>query len=360
MNHCSQAPQIRETRAAAERYLESWAERGMDWDAWMEEVEGARSAFAALIGADADEVGITTSVSQSASAFASALRFDGQRTVVVSSDTEFPTVQHVWGAQERRGANIHWTPIVNGAPSTDHYVEAMDERTCVVSVPHGYYQTGAVQDLRPLVARAREVGALVFVDAYQTLGTRPLDVRTVEVDALTSGCLKYLMGVPGLAFLYVRREVAQTLEPTLTGWFGRREPFAFTKALDWGVGARRFDSGTPPVFESYVCRAGLEVIRRVGPSAIRSWTQILSARVQDGGREMGLEVEGPGDPSRRTPVTAFRVADSPEVERRLRADGVIASARGSSIRIAPHYYNSVDDVDRVLEALARATRGLHP
>ena len=356
MNHCSQAPQTRRTRAAAERYLGSWEERGMDWDGWLAEVEAARRTFASLIGAHADEVAVVSSVSHAVSALASALSFPASRPCVVSSEAEFPTVKHLWAAQAARGADLVVTPARDHGPDATAYVEAIDERAAVVSAPLAGYRTGALLDLPPVLEAARAAGALTFVDAYQALGTVPLDVRELGVDALASGCLKYLMGIPGLAFLYVRRELADTLAPSTTGWFARRRPFEWDGTPDWAAGARRFDAGTPPIFEAYVCRAGMETVQEVGIRNVCAWTRRLSGWLVSGGRARGLEPVGPEDPARRAPTTAFRVSgNAADVEMRMRErHGVIASARGSAVRLAPHYYSTVEDVDRALDALAES------
>ncbi|HUQ81957.1 MAG TPA: aminotransferase class V-fold PLP-dependent enzyme [Gemmatimonadaceae bacterium] len=355
MNNCSQAPQSEPTREAADAYLESWARDGMDWDTWVTEVERARASFARLINADVDEVAVTSSVSHAVSALASALRFDGARNRVVASAAEFPTVGHVWLAQEPRGADVHWVPLSSdGTIELAEYAGRIDDRTRVVSAAHAYFANGFKQDIGAIARAAHEHDALLFVDAYQTLGTEPIDVRALGVDALAGGTLKYLMACAGVAFLYVRRELAEQLRPTVTGWFGRVNPFAFdAKGLDWAAGARRFDGGTPPIINAYIARAGLEIIHDVGPAAIGAWTRVLSDRLVNGGRERGLVQYGPADSSRKSPSTAFIVgADSAGVERDLRARAVIASARGTSIRLAPHFYSTLDDVDQALDALA--------
>src|SRR5215207_4234894 len=228
MNNCSQAPQTEATRAAADAYLESWARDGMDWDAWMTEVERARVSFARLINADVDEVAVTSSVSHAVSAFASALHFDTNRRDVVASGAEFPTVGHVWLAQDSRGASVRWVPLsAHGTIDVAEYEKRIDERTMVVSACHAYFVNGFKQDVGAITDLAHSRGALVFVDAYQTLGTEPIDVKALGVDALAGGTLKYLMACAGIAFLYVRRDLAEELRPTITGWFGRVNPFAF-------------------------------------------------------------------------------------------------------------------------------------
>jgi selenocysteine lyase/cysteine desulfurase len=358
MNNCSQAPQMDLTRAAAERYLASWLRDGMDWDRWMEEVEAARASFAGLINADPDDVAICTSVSQATSSVASALEYGGSRRAIVVTEAEFPTVAQVWVRQEARGARLRWVPAPDGVVSPDGYEEAVNEDTLLVSACHGSYQSGFKQDLGAVVARAREVGALVYVDAYQTLGTGAVDVRALDLDFLASGTLKFLMGIPGIAFLYVKPSVAETLEPAVTGWFGRRDPFAFDpRDRSWAPGGRRFDTGTPPVLEAYVARAALDLLQDLGMEAIGDWTRELSRALIEGGRARKLDVLGPHLPEQKAPTTAFRVpVDAHEVERRMRERGVIASARGPAIRLAPHFYSTLGDVELALDVLDEVLR----
>lgn len=358
MNNCSQAPQTAATRAAADAYLESWNRDGMDWERWMEEVEAARAAFARLVNAEARDVAVCTSVSQATASVASALDFSGPRNQVVVTEGEFPTVGHVWRARERDGARVRWVPVRNGTIPLEGYAGVLTEETLLVSACHAYYQTGFKQELGQVAAMAREVGALVYVDAYQALGSCGVDVRALDLDFLASGNLKFLMGIPGIAFLYVKPSVAEKLEPAVTGWFGRKDPFAFRiRELTWAPGARRFDTGTPPVLQAYVARAGMELLEGIGLDAIREWTEELSRALVAGGEERGLELMGSPDPRRKAPTTAFRVpGDSHEVEEALKRRGVLASARGPAIRLAPHFYSTLADVERALDALADVLR----
>jgi selenocysteine lyase/cysteine desulfurase len=357
LNNCSQAPLTDVTLAAAERYLESWNTRGMDWDAWMQEVEAGRRAFASFINASPDEVGVVTSVSHAASAIATALDFDRGRNVVVASEAEFPTVGHVWLAEGRRGARVQWVPVHNGAVALDDYARAIDERTAIVSSTHSYYLNGFIQDVRAIGRLARNHGALSFVDCYQSLGAVPIDVKALEIDILASGTLKYLMGTPGIAYLYVRRDLIDRFEPLMTGWFGRANPFAFgTTRLDWSRTASRFDSGTPPLFSAYVSRAAIEWLAGVGQTAIHEWTQSLSCRLIDGAAARDLTIHGPGSAAPKAPTTAIVCADSHAAETALRSRGIIASSRGPVLRLAPHFFNTEEEIDRALDALAEVLR----
>lgn len=353
MNNCSQAPQTDATRAAAERYLDSWNAKGMDWDAWLTEVALAKAEFATLIGATPSDIAVFSSVSEAASAVASALELSGRRNGLVVSEAEFPTVAHVWLAQGPRGGRVSFAPVCEGTIDQNVYDTLIDERTALVSACHGYYANGFIQDARRIAARARDAGALCFVDAYQTLGVVPVDVRALGVDFLTSGNLKFLMGMPGIAFLYVRPEVVGSLHPTVTGWFGRADPFTSTaRTLDWSPTASRFDTGTPPVISAYVARAGMELINAIGPHKIRAWHEVLGRRLIEGGRDRGLTIQGTDDVAHKTATTAFVVCDPAATEDAMRERGVLPTARGDVLRLAPHFFTTIDDVDRALDLLA--------
>jgi selenocysteine lyase/cysteine desulfurase len=357
MSNCSQAPQTDATRAAAERYLDSWNRDGMDWDTWMHEVSLARAAFARLINAEPSEIAIFSSVSEATSAFASAIQFPLEKRGVVLSEAEFPTVGHVWLAQEARGAELAWARVTDGALTSVAYDELITAETAVVSACHAYYVNGALHDLDAIAARAHAHGALFFVDAYQAAGAIPIDVKQLDVDVLVTGNLKYLMGIPGIAFMYVRESRVESLHPSVTGWFGRENPYAFSvNTLDWAPSASRFDTGTPPILNAYVARAGMEMIMDIGVDRIRAWHEVLAHRLIDGGRTRGLELHGRDDVARKTANTAFVVGDSHAVEVALKARGIIAAARGPVIRLAPHFYNTIEDIDTTLDALADAVR----
>jgi selenocysteine lyase/cysteine desulfurase len=253
---------------------------------------------------------------------------------------------------------VSWVAIRDGVIDLSNYDAAINDDTKLVAACSGYYVNGFKQDLGQIVSRAHAAGALVFTDAYQALGAMPVNVGESGVDFLASGNLKYLMGVSGIAFLYVKAEVAERLQPTVTGWFGRANPFAFdVKQLDWSAGASRFDSGTPPVMNAYIARAGMEMLSSIGVDKIRSWHEVLSARLRDGGRERGLTQHGTSDIAHKTANTAFLVNDSHAIEAAMRARGVLPSARGPVIRLAPHFYNTLDDIDTGLDLLAELARG---
>ncbi|HSG07202.1 MAG TPA: aminotransferase class V-fold PLP-dependent enzyme [Longimicrobiales bacterium] len=354
MNACSQAPQCVRTREAAHAYLTSWASSGMDWAAWIGEAEAARAEFAGFVGAQPEDVAIATSVSQATASLASGLDYTGRRFRVAVSGAEFPTVSHVWHAQERFGAQVRSVPVRDdGTIPLEDYAAAVDDETQIVSAALAYYQNGWKQDIPALADLTHARGALLYVDAYQCLGAAPFDAPSSGADFVASGNLKFLMGIPGIAFLWVRPGLADRLHPAVTGWFGRKDPFAFDPRLDWADGARRLDTGTPPVFEAYVARAGMAWLRELGLEAVGAWTRALGERCVQRGLERGLTVLGPTDPDRKAPTTAFACADGHAAEAALLERGVIASARGPALRLAPHFFNTMDEVDYAVDTLAR-------
>jgi selenocysteine lyase/cysteine desulfurase len=301
----------------------------------------ARDGFAALVGAAPEDVAVTTSVSAAVSALASGLRFDGDRTKVVLSEVEFPTVGQIWHAQEARGARV---------VHTRDWEREVDEQTALVSITHVSYRTGERLPLDEIVALARERGALVLLDAYQTAGTLPLDVGALDVDFLCAGTVKYLLGSAGLAFLYARPPV-EGITPTVTGWFADEDVFAMDDR-DYSPAPRaaRFQSGTPPVPSAYAGAAALELVSRAGPDRTRDHVAGLQSAFLGGVLELGARVVTPDN---RGALLCVASRDPAALVDDLAEDGVITSWRDESVRFSFHFYNDESDVEHALAALAR-------
>src|SRR5438034_8637452 len=182
INSCSQGALSDAVRAAYEQYLADWDEYGAPWEYWVERQEAARAAFAGLVNGEPDEVAVTTSLSAGVSALASGLRF-ARRSKVVLTDWEFPTIGQIWHAQEARGARVvHVKAADNGTIPIEHFERAIDDDTLLVSITHVCYRNGAKVDVEAVTRLAHERGALVLLDAYQSIGSLPVDVRELDVD----------------------------------------------------------------------------------------------------------------------------------------------------------------------------------
>jgi selenocysteine lyase/cysteine desulfurase len=355
LNSCSQGALSHAVRESYRRYLDDWDERGSPWAYWVEKAEAARATFARLVGAEPDEVAVTTSLSAGVSALASGLDFGGPRSKVVLSDYEFPTIGQIWHAQEGRGARVaHVPPSGDGTIPLERFEQAIDDETLLVSITHVSYRTGSMLDVAEITSLAHERGALVLLDAYQTVGSLPVGVEALRVDFLAAGVLKYLLGSAGLAFFYCRRELVEQVWPRATGWFADREIFAMDHT-DYSPSptARRFESGTPPIPSIYAGIAGMELMLEIGIGETRAHVQGLNRRLLEGLDDLGARVVTPRDPERRGALVCVRSTDAPALVGALQGDGIVTSERDSSLRISPHCYNADEDVDAVLAALAR-------
>jgi selenocysteine lyase/cysteine desulfurase len=355
LNSCSQGALSNRVRDAVQGWLAGWDANGAEWDFWVERNEAFRTSVADLLHADADDVAVTTSVSQGVSALVSALRLEGGRNRIVISEYEFPTVGQIAHAQELRGAEVvHVRPDDDGGIPAERFAEAIDERTALVCCTTLSYRSGHRHDVAAIAEAAHADGALVLADSYQACGAVELDVRTLGADIVTGGTVKYLLGTSGLGFMWLRPDVWKSLTPTQTGWFADEDIFAMSIA-DYSPSrsARRFDSGTPPVPALYAGVAGVSLVAETGVPAIESHVRGLNDRLLDGLDALGATVVTPRDPARRGPLVCVRSTDVGALVDALAAERIVVSSREDKLRIAAHLYNVDEDVDRLLDALAR-------
>jgi kynureninase len=347
--------------AAEDRVLEyarTWSTRGVRaWEeGWWDLPLTIGDQIARLIGAPPGSVSMHQNVTIAEAVVVSCFGFEGPRRRVVYEEGNFPSVRYLYQAQ--RGADI----LV--AADAEGVVEAIDERTLLVPVTHVLYKTGEIQDVEAIVARAHEEGALVVLDAYQSVGTVPLDVTALGVDFAVGGSVKWLCGGPGAAWLYVRPDLATTLEPALTGWQAHARPFAFEVEQDYAEGAARFLTGTPNVPGLYAASAGYDVVEEVGVERIRNRSQEQTALLVELLDEAGFPAGGPHDPERRGGTVVVQVPGSKRVNRELAERGVICDWRPDvGLRLGPHFFNTDDElrfaVEQIVE-LAGQTASLRP
>ncbi len=343
LNSCSQGALSVDVREAYGSYLRDWEELGSPWELWDEKTNEVRGAFAGLIGAEPGDVAVTTSLSAAVSALASGLRFDRGRSKVVLSEVEFPTVGQIWHAQEERGAQV---------VHTSDFESAIDDQTLLVSLTHVSYRTGERLPVDEVTRAAHEHGALVLLDAYQSAGALPLDVHVLDVDFLAAGTVKYLLGSPGLAFLYARRDLVEGIRPTATGWFADADVFAMDdRDYSPAPTAARFQSGTPPVPNVYAGLAGLRLVEEAGVDRTAAHVAALTAAFAEGVRAQGRAVVTPPD---HGALVCVEVDDPAAAVDRLQERGVVTSWRDRSVRFSFHFYNDESDVEAALAALGPA------
>ncbi|RKG60994.1 aminotransferase class V-fold PLP-dependent enzyme [Corallococcus sp. AB011P] len=327
--------------------MRAW--RDDTWDSWLSQMQAYADGVAELIGAPAGSVALDTNLSAHLSRLASCLEFTGERRRVVITDLEFPTVPFIWKGFARYGAELVVVPSKDGRVDEAALEAAIDERTLIVCVAHGAFATGAVLDVARIARAAHAAGALIATDAYQTVGTVPVDVRQLDVDFLMGGAHKWLGGSEA-AFLYVRPGLLPTLRPAVTGWLAGASPLGFQQTTDYAPDARRMMGGTPAPLMVLLSRPGLELLKGVGIHAVREHSLKLTGRLMARADKAGLRVVTPREPHQRGGVVALSFPGDVQVTARLVARGFICSHRGF-LRAAPHFYNTLEEVDAFMDAL---------
>src|SRR2546428_1644632 len=256
LNTCSLGALGERTRRRTAEFLDLWQARGASawYDVWWAALAELRARYARIVGASPEEIALAPSVSVALAAVAEALDYRRRPRVVVTS-LDFPTVAYQWLAKRPPPHGVELV-VVESPDQVSVPVEAIaravDERTALVATSHVYFTSGAIQDIKRVADAARRCGALTLVDAYQSVGQVPVDVKAAGVDFLTAGGLKWLLGGPGIVLLYVRDELARRLAPAVAGWFGHKNQFAFDpRALELHDDARRFELGTPALAAGY-------------------------------------------------------------------------------------------------------------
>lgn len=341
-------------------FADQWATRGVRaWaEGWWDAPVAVGEQVGKLLNAPPGSVVMHQNVSMIQSVIASALDFSGKRNKVVYTEQEFPSVMYVWEALRRQGARIE---CVRGESSQgvsdERLIAAIDEETKIVPISHVCFRTSFLQDAAAVCRRAREVGALVLLDCYQSLGTVPVDVQALGVDMVCGGSVKWLCGGPGAGYLYVRPGLLEELEPRITGWAAHAEPFAFeTGAQHYAEGPRRLLNGTPAVVALLAATAGYEAVLEVGVETIRRHSIALTEGLRRNLAARGFTSPSPVDPARRggTLTVGLREDESgPAFVKALAERQILVDYRpGAGLRVSPHFYTLAEELERFVEVLA--------
>jgi kynureninase len=354
----SLGPVSRRAKTELGEYLRAWEDMGAPEPVWFEvifpKLREVKELFGRLVGVTADDLAVTTNVSMALSSIVSCLDFSGERNRIVMTELDFPTDAHVFRAQERLGAEVVVLESPDGLTvPLESFAQAIDERTALVCVNRVLYRSSALLDAKEVCRMAREAGAWSVVDDFHGAGIVPIDVADVDPDFYTTGVLKWLCGGPGLTFLYVRRDLVSGLEPTVTGWWGQREPFGFSLDLDRHPTARRLETGTHAAPIAFIAHGGLSIIEEVTPERIRERSGDLTEYLMRRADEAGLPVRTPRDRVGRGGVVNVGVGtEAAKVAEALYESDVCVDSRGDGIRCSPHFFNTEDDIDRLFDTLA--------
>ena len=338
-------------------FARAWGERGVRaWhEGWWEMSAETGDLLAPLLGVRPGGVSMHQNVSVAAALFISAIDYPAERNRIVYTELNFPNVMYLMEGERRKGAEIVMVPSDDGiGVPTERLLAAIDERTRLVPISHTLFRSAFVQDAQAIARRCREVGAILLLDVYQSAGVLPLELEAWGVHAATGGSVKWLCGGPGAGYLWVNPEIAETLQPTLTGWQADEEPFLFRtgpiryrKEANW-----RFLTGTPNIPALYSCRSGYKIVAGVGAQRIRERSLALTNHLIQAAEEAGFEVRTPRDPKHRGGTVSIWHEEAERLCHELIAREIICDYRPrAGIRLSPHFYNTEAELDHAIATL---------
>ncbi len=354
LNHAAVCPLPGRVRQAMSALLEDVHRFGVEhWERWLEAYDTVRLAAARLLNAEAGELALTKNTSEAISFFANGLDWN-PGDEVVSVEDEFPANYYPWKVQERKGVRLVLVKQEQGRVELDSIVRALTPRTRVVTISFVQFLSGYRMDLQQLGEACAQRHVLLFVDAIQGLGAFPVDVKRAKISALAADGHKWLLGPEGSGLLFLRRELLDRIQPSTVGWMSVRSWQDFsTRDLTWREDARRFEYGTPNTVGIYGLGAALDLLLEVGVDAISERILELTERLRRGLATQGHQVYGPARREECSGIVSFvpRAGSAEDVTRFLHSQRVMVAARGGKVRVAPHFYNTEREIERLLELL---------
>lgn len=340
-------------------YVDTWAELGVRaWaNGWWEMPLEVGNEIAPLLGASPGEVAMVPNVSIAQAVVMSALDYSPPRDRIVMTELDFPSVRYVYDRlAPRLGAKVVVVPTEDGmSVDEDRLLAAIDDRTALVAISHVLFRSAYIMDVEAICRRAHDVGAVVSLDAFHSVGVIPVNVKEIGADFLTGGVLKWLCGGPGACFLYAAPAMSARYAPALTGWQAHRRPFDFEGEMEYAEGAARWLSGTPAIPALYAATEGSRLVRRAGIDAIRAKSTRQTTRLIELADERGYLVRAPRDPARRGGTVALDVPHAFEIAQFLLSRDIIVDYRpNAGIRIAPHFYTNDGEIERAIAAVDEA------
>lgn len=355
LNHAAQSPLPKPVADAVKRFVEDFAAFGSvstsEWDDY------GKTLFARLIGAKTEEIALVENTSVGLNIAANVLKYP-PGSKVVTTDLEYPSVVYPW-LKRSLGVKVHYVNNVNGKVLLEDFEKAVDDSTVAVAVSHVEYVNGFRNDLKALSQIAHEHGAYLIVDAIQSAGVIPIDVKRDNVDFLTTACYKWLLSPPGAAYLYVREDLIEDFEPPYVGWASvKHEIFETVDFWDiWSLRlsetASRFEVGTPSFLSFVGAAEAIKMLLGFGIENIEKRVLRLTDYLIDDVKALGLKLQTPEELQNRSGIVNFKINKPKEVMEQLKHKGIIVSARANGIRVSPHFYNTEEEIDKLVEEIKR-------
>ena len=346
----------RRTSTYLQQFADEWSSRGVRaWhEGWWEVGRMTGDLLAPVLGVAAGTISMHQNVTVTMSIIASCHTFGGKRNRIVMTDLEFPSNMYLFEGFRRYGAEIVYVKSADAMRTDlDALLDAIDERTVLVPLSYVLFKSACIQNAAAVIEKAHKVGARVILDVYQAAGTVPMEVEGLRADFAVGGSVKWLCGGPGAGFLYVRPDLATELEPAIVGWAAHAHPFEFaTGKIAYADAPERFQSGTPNVPSLYSARAGYEIVREIGVPAIREKSLRLTRRLIDLAKQAGFRINTPEADEERGGSVIIDVPDGQRVaEELIRREVIVDYRPGAGIRMAPHFYNTAEEIEHAMEML---------
>jgi kynureninase len=353
----------RQVRGDLLAYYNLWSGQGVSaWsEEWWDLARRVGDLVATLLHAKKNSVAMMTNATE-AHWIALSTQFlskDRSRTKIIMTDHDFPSSLY---AVQKISDFMEWSVQVvrsYGKPGidVDLILDHIDDRTLCVATSHVYFKTAYVQDIAMIAEHARRQGAWTVIDGYHAPGCIPVDLSELGVDFYIGGCLKWLCGGPGNAFLYVRPDLASRIQPSLTGWLAHKSPFMFAEDMVYTQGSYRFLSGTPPIPSLYTARSGLEIINTIGVSQIRQKSISQTQQIIENSKKRNFDVYSPEEDVRRGGAVSVHLPHAFQVKQALEKRQFKVDFRKGKqkepdvIRIGPHFYTKDDEIRSLFDAI---------
>jgi selenocysteine lyase/cysteine desulfurase len=354
LNHAAMSPTPKPVADAVRKCVDDFSNFGTTSIEWN---NGGKPFFAKLIGTKSEEIALVENTSMGLNIAANVLQYP-RGSKIVTTDLEYPSVVYPW-LRKSLGVKVDYVKNVNGKILLEDVEKAVDDKTVAVAVSHVEYVNGFRHDLRALSEIAHKHDAYLIVDAIQSAGAMPIDVKRDDVDFLTTACYKWLLSPPGAGYFYIKKELIEKFEPPFVGWASVK-PEIFETVDFWDIWslklsetASRFEIGSPS-FTSFIgATEALKLLLGFGIENVQKRILKLIDRLINSVKNLGLKLQTPEEQPYRSGIVNFKIDKPKELTETLGKKDIVVSARANGLRVSPHFYNTEEDIDKLVEEVEK-------
>ncbi|MEM3578422.1 MAG: aminotransferase class V-fold PLP-dependent enzyme [Candidatus Bathyarchaeia archaeon] len=354
LNHAAQSPLPKPVAGVMHKCVEDFSNFGNTAIVWN---DGGKPLFARLIGAKPEEIALVENTSVGLNIAANVLKYPSG-SKIVTTDLEYPSVVYPW-LRKGLGVKVEYVKNVDGKVLLEDVERAVDDGTVAVAVSHVEYANGFRNDLRALSEIAHKHGAYLIVDAIQSVGALKVDVKRDDVDFLSTACYKWLLSPPGCGYFYVKKELIEEFEPPFVGWASVKQEIFETVdfwdiwRLDLSPTASRFEIGSPSFISFLGATEAMKMLLEFDIENVERRIIALTDHLMEALKNLGLQLQTPEERQYRSGIVNFKIDKPKEAVQRLSQNGIVVSARANGIRVSPHFYNTEEEIDKLIEEIQK-------